>query len=473
LLHFERSYQPALRIVIEAPVAMLEQARPEIDRLEAALDLHRFVEDGEEHRDRVGQMVTCFTRSRLDEDWFRNACTAIEELEPWPRWFSGRLSERSDGSEQMRHGSLAAWRATALERWPRLYELGTDLDGHTYGVEFHIEPRLDFVRLQVSARDEATAAARLEELLERLDLERQSAEPYAEARSTRTFRIDWNRESFARTARAVIRQFVAAEPVLVRRDSYIAESDGRGGQKLVHYDQLEPLLAHLAGDKPYVGAGLLVKGPKGRVLRLEVHDDCSVLELRSSFESGQFTDLVKALRSGGLVLAEPKASAEPARRGFWAQFWRAEGLPGHIATLLAGGVVTAIGFLALNAMPSYDIQLMRPFARADQPAVVEAGCVEVTWLVLQNHWPRRGARLEGEVGDVNLGPAGGRRLAPIRDHRSGAEIHVPPGRWTLSVSDVSRGAASPVIEVLAEDGGYADRKDSAVGRCGAARDDRP
>jgi hypothetical protein len=205
-LVFDRSYQPALRVVVEAPPATLEQTRPEIDRLEAALDLHRFVEEGEEQRDRVGAMVTCFTGDQLDQDWFRRACAAIEELEPWPSWFNGRLSERSDGSEQMRHGSLARWREAALDRWPQLYELGADLDGHAYGVSLHLEPRLDLVRLQISARDEATAAARLDELLKRLDLKRQSAEPYAEARSARTFRIEWNRESFVRAARTVIRQ---------------------------------------------------------------------------------------------------------------------------------------------------------------------------------------------------------------------------------------------------------------------------
>lgn len=466
-MDFDIAYQPALRLRALVQAKDKDRVKAAFDRVEAGLNLRRAADDDGSAQDRVGPLVTCFTRGSLDRAWFERICAEIGKLEPWPRWFNGNIHRRPDQSGATSYSAFDRWKNAALENWQSLSELSLDLGGQSFDLYLHLEPKLDFVRVRVKARGAAEADTELQRLLQQFDLERQETEPYSAARTTREFRIDpWNRSAFAEAAKIAFDQFVGRDPVILPRDTFVAESDGRDGEVLTRFGDLASFTQRLVHDKPIVGASIVAKGPKGRILSLAVTENCTRLHVRSSLEPGQFSDLVKALEQR-LSLSVRKADAEDSSDdGFWRQFWRLKGLPGHIATLLAGGAVTAIGFLAINAIPSYEIQFQRPHPGSENDAMVDAGCVQVSWTVTRKQWPYQGSSLQEQAGDVSLGPSAGSALPPVKGFRSGQELHIPPGRWTLYVSDPARETVGPVIEVEAKDVDYAGKRAETVARCG-------
>jgi hypothetical protein len=258
---------------------------------------------------------------------------------------------------------------------------------------------------------------------------------YAEARTQAEYVIaDWDSSRFASAVKGVIEFYLGtSDPVL--ENTYVVEGAEAEGEKLTHFDRLEPLLQRLSDEKAYVGCNVFVKGPRGAALRLELFDNRQQLRIKSSFAPGKFSELIKSLNKRNLGLAPP-ARAPVVARSAWQEFIRGDSLLGKIALAVIPALLTGIGFLAERSIRDVEMRLTVPRAAGNQE--YQAGCIPVAWEIVTKEWFDDARTVIDGVGDLHIWPTdGGGDIKVVKDHRSGARIYVPPraGGWSLFVRD--------------------------------------
>ena len=155
-------------------------------------------------------------------------------------------------------------------------------------------------------------------------------------------------------------------------------------------------------------------------------------------------------------------------KGFFGQLFDISTTLGKVASVIGTLLIATIGFVAGDLrgqiFPDYTLSLLAPPLAANGESRVNAGCIVVTWEV-QRNWILRSADVD-KVGEVFVVPEGGDISLTVPGYRSGDRIHLPPGRYRLTVRDPHRAVGTAPVWVEAGNSNYNAEK--ATEECGPA-----
>lgn len=449
-LSLDRRRRPEIRLEVTVAQEREALAGSALAAFQSAVGLAPLPEESDESA-RRGLEVTCFARRALSPEWLEALRQALLREEPYVRGSSGRLELRGQAGPHT-FGDAALLMTEAAAAWSELLVLRLDSYGESRTIFVTVEPKLDLVRLEVKADDEAGARASIERLERALDLEQHPGRAYDTMRSRRSYRFrSFDRTTFADAVAVLIQDFVGRDPIVWEKDSYVAQADRDGNWALTRYSRLDPFVTRLRGDESFVEAKLVAAGPQDRVVSLLLTEDRR-LEVRSSFEQGRFHDLVREIEKRLPVTADPGAEAAGAPKSTWQRVRDLDGIHGKAVVGLAV-VLSSVVTWAVSRLTAQDtLALIAPASADGRTAAVSAGCVPIEWEVRgRGLWDDAPVVLR-EQATLQIDSGSGRRLPALEGFRSGDELFLPVGDWSVYVYDAKRARRSPTLMITATRG---------------------
>jgi hypothetical protein len=412
----------------------------------------------------------CFATNHIGASWLDMLATALLSEEPHERWSSGRLELRGEpGAHTFEDANVML--AEARARWADLLVLQLSRYGESQNIFVTVEPKLDRVRFEVRAEGESAAKQALVRLDGALGLEEYPDRPYETPRSRRAWRFrSFDRKTYAETVRDLICDYLMnSDPVVWQKDTYVSEMDPAGNLNDERFSQLEPFVARLLDKRPFTECQIVAVGPHDRVLGFFLNSDHSLLEVKSSFEGSQFEDVARALENRLPLKRDLKVEkSQEGAVGEPPKGWAGRVIVG-IGMLFSAAFGVAATFLADRIVTRDALAIITPPAGKAGDAIVGSDCITFEWGVSGRTLFSEGRTLIRETGRVEVYAANGRRIARFESFRSGDELFLPVGKWSIYVYDPMRQLRSETLSVKVEEGQHTPGPISPV----LCRDDRP
>lgn len=456
------------RVNLAGPVEMEARLRDGVASFAAALSLKPERTQPSE-RPTAGSSESYFAHQALDKTWFKKLCGEIERIEPAPFYAVGTIKTELDIAGEMQREGLPAFRNAVLDNWELVLVASISVSGNRHRLTVSVEPRLDLVKLQIMATDEAAAKAIHLDLKQRLALEPLAEQAYDVVKSRVNYNLTvWNPKQFATVAKDLIEGLISHRPIVL--DTYITARSDKGNV-VTSYRQLDKYLADVVkiGDSDLEATRIRARGPRGAEIAFTIEDEPRRLRIASSLSPVEFDGVRKMVESKLKV----KATAAKTDRDttdkaptFFQQIWKNEGFGGW-TLLAAGGLVGAmLTILGDRLIGSETVKIISPAATSAQPAKLVAGCVNVVFQFRHNTWFENDLDEAHVTGDIRLMSADGVTIGAAVGRTSPARVLIAPGEWLLDVYVPSEKRLSDAVRITAENPQFDTHKAEYIADCG-------
>ncbi len=398
-----------------------------------------------------------FASDPISSDWFEQSAALIRSIAEGNVTFQGSFRSAARGEDSSRT-DFEVWRKEVKSKWNDLVWVYCWISAREISITMNIDLLRDLVSLDLQSASEETITRDLNRLELALKLNKVQGNPYQYRRFLRSFTIkEWTSNQLYADAvqAAVAHAFPDRVPGqrVAMPTAYVAVGDK--SEDLESFTSYEKFCAQISAQAEFARSELVLEGPHGRTLGIQVDRKTKLLTLRTSLERDRLDSLTGPFRNAmDLTLKESedapeKEKAEGNRISKAIVFTAAVSILG--ALLSVGGVVLTSQRGLSPLRKQYSLEIIYPASQSGVPVKVVGQDLRIEWKLIEKNLTGDHPDLHSKASVVVVPEADPHQLHTYPGFDGAAVIRLAPGSyWVKVVSDVDPNSEA-AINVIAPD----------------------
>lgn len=416
--------------------------------------------------ERASERRRYFAADQIDSEWFDRCTELFHSIPKGKVSFTGRfrtavlkMEEREavHDEEDFLRTNYEAWRAEVRSKWNDLLSFSFSISSPDISITTDIDLLRDVVNIQLQSTSELTNRANFEMSVKSLNLKQFRGDPYRYRRFLRRFKIRrWTgNQAFADAVKAAIHTvFPSRVPGqrLAIAKAFVAV--GNADEDLEPYGNYEDFYKRIAAGGEFTRSVLILEGPLGRLLGIELDREKNNLTIRTSVDRSELPKLILPFDNAIELKLEESKDAPEEKKSEANTITKPILLAAAVSVLgvlISASISVLTSERGLRALSKhYSLEIIYPKSQSGAPVSFAGQELRVQWKLIEQTITGDHADLHSQATISVL------REGSAQPHRypgsDGAQVvNLTPGKYNIQVvSDVDHSSEAHIDVVVPE-----------------------